>query len=366
MIAQPLHHQAKAGEQPEGEPCQTEQYSVTGKGELADQFHYAAPCSVRAGLRKPASPLKPAAMDGSVARPRPMLAIGLRLLTAVVFATMAMLVKLGGERGVHLVEMLFWRQAITFVLIAAGLILFGKLATLRTRRFKSHTARAALGGFCMFFVYGAVLLLPLAEATTLSYTAPFFAVVIAVAVFGEKVGLYRSAAVLIGFCGVMAIMQPGQMAEEISYFGVFVALAAAAMVALISFQIQDLNKTESPWSIIFWFTALTTPVFLIALPFFASAHDTQTWLIVIAMALSGALAQVLLTSSLRYGSAGVILLIDYTSILWAIWYGYSIFDRAPPTSLWIGAPLIILAGLLIAWRERQLAVKRQKTETVQP
>lgn len=284
-----------------------------------------------------------------------MLAIGLRLITAVVFATMGMLVKLGGERGVHLVEMLFWRQFITFALIAGGLVLFGKLATLRTNRIKSHAARAALGGFCMFFVYGAVLLLPLAEATTLSYTAPFFAVVIAVTMFGEKVGLYRSAAVLIGFCGVVVIMQPGSMGDEITAFGVFVALAAAAMVAMISFQIQDLNKTESPWSIIFWFTAISTPVFLMLMPFFASWHDPQTWAIIVAMALCGALAQILLTSSLRFGSAGVILLIDYTSLLWATWYGYAIFDRAPSTTLWLGAPLIVGAGLMIAWRERTLA-----------
>jgi len=297
-----------------------------------------------------------------------MLAIGLRLITAVVFATMAMLVKLGGERGVHLAEMLFWRQFITLLLITAGLALFGKLATLRTTRIKSHMGRALLGGFCMFFVYGAVLLLPLAEATTLSYTAPFFAVVIAVTMFGEKVGLYRSAAVLVGFCGVLVIMQPNSLGsgtgEDVTLFGVVVALSAAAMVAMISFQIQDLNKTESPWSIIFWFTAITTPLFLLALPFFAGAHDAETWAIIIAMALSGALAQVLLTSSLRFGSAGVILLIDYTSLLWATWYGYTVFDRAPSSTLWLGAPLIIGAGLLIAWRERRLALARQKSESV--
>ncbi|WP_108786622.1 EamA family transporter [Erythrobacter sp. Alg231-14] len=301
-------------------------------------------------------------MDGSVARPRPMLAIGLRLLTAVVFATMGMLVKLGGERGVHLVEMLFWRQMITFALITAGLALLGKLATLRTNRIKSHAGRAALGGFCMFFVYGAVLLLPLAEATTLSYTAPFFAVVIAVTMFGERVGLYRSAAVLVGSCGVLVIMQPTGMGGEITAFGVFVALAAAAMVAMISFQIQDLNKTESPWSIIFWFTALSTPVFMMAMPFFAGAHDADTWLIIIAMALSGAAAQILLTSSLRFGSAGMVLLIDYTSLLWATAYGFTVFDREPSANLWLGAPLIIGAGLLIAWRERKLAIAHKKAE----
>ncbi len=303
-------------------------------------------------------------MDGSVASPRPLLAIGIRLATAVVFATMAMFVKLASERGVHLVEMIFWRQIITVALIGGGFAILGKLSTFRTKRLKNHAGRAVMGGVGMLFTYGAVILLPLAEATTLSYTAPFFAVLIAVTMFGEKVGFYRSAAVLVGFAGVMVIMQPGSGGEEITLSGVAVALIAAAMVAMISFQVQDLNKTETPWSIIFWFTALTSPVLLLALPFFWSSHNQETWVTIIAMALCGALAQILLTTSLRFGSAAMILLIDYTSLLWAIWYGWTIFDRSPPTTLWLGAPLIIGAGLLIAYRERLLT--RQKIEQAAP
>jgi len=287
-----------------------------------------------------------------------MLAITIRLATAVVFATMAMLVKLASERGAHLVELIFWRQIITLVLIVIGLAIFGHLATLRTQRLRGHAGRAIMGGVGMFFTYGAVILLPLAEATTLSYTAPFFAVMIAVCMFGESVGKYRSAAVAIGFAGVLIIMQPGNGSEGITVIGVAVALVAAAMVAVISFQVQDLNKTETPWSIIFWFTALTSPLLLVALPFFMGSHDQETWLIIIAMAVCGALAQILLTSSLRFGSASVVLLMDYTSLLWAIWYGYTVFDRAPPSTLWLGAPLIIGAGLLIAYRERVLAKEK--------
>ena len=128
--------------------------------------------------------------------------------------------------------MIFWRQARTFVLIAGGLALAGRLASVRTKRLGSHGFRAALGGAGMLFTYGAVILLPLAEATTLSYTAPFFAVLIAVTMFGEKVGKVRSAAVLIGFAGVMIVMQPGSSGEEITIFGVAVALIAAAMFFL--------------------------------------------------------------------------------------------------------------------------------------
>jgi len=297
-------------------------------------------------------------MDGSIARPRPMLALGLRLATAATLATMAMLVKLAGTRGVHLAELVFWRQAITLACVTALLAALGKIATVRTVRFGAHARRAGYGIIGMFFVYGAVILLPLAEATAISFTAPFFAVLLSVVLFGERVGPYRWSAVVLGFAGVLVLTQPGfGLGGEglVDPLGAGVGLVAAFLVALISFQVQDLNTTEAPWTIVFWFVALTTPVTALALPFVITPHSSETWLIIVAMALCGALAQILLTTSLRFGSAGVILLMDYTSLLWATWYGWSVFDRMPPASLWLGAPLIIAAGLLIAWRERQLA-----------
>jgi drug/metabolite transporter (DMT)-like permease len=299
-------------------------------------------------------------MDGSIARPRPLLALGVRLLTALALATMAMLVKLAGERGAHLIELIFWRQLLTAAVVGGGLALTGRLALLKTTRLRSHGIRSATGLFGMLFTYGAVLMLPLAEATTLSFTAPIFAVLIAMLLFRERIGPYRWAAVAMGFAGVVVVMQPGGAAHEgVTLAGVAVGLMAPLMVSFISFQIQDLNTTESPWSIVFWFAALSAPVAALGLPFVATAHDAETWGIIVAMALMGVLAQLLLTTSLRFGSAAVILLMDYTALLWASFYGYAVFDRAAPASLWLGAPLIIAAGLLIAWRERQLAKARR-------
>ena len=290
-------------------------------------------------------------MDGSIARPRPLLALFVRLLAAFALATMGMLVKLAGERGAHLGELIFWRQLITTILLGAGLALTGRLAMLRTQRLPAHARRAASGLFGMIFTYGAVLLLPLAEATTLGFTAPVFATLLAIVLLRERIGPYRWSAVAIGFAGVIVVMQPfGDLHEGVTW--------APFMVALISFQIQDLNTTENPWSIVFWFAALTTPVAALALPFVWAAHDPVTWGLILGMGLVGAAAQMLLTTSLRFGSAAVILLMDYTALLWASFYGYFIFDRAAPASLWLGAPLIIGAGLLIAWRERQLARSR--------
>lgn len=298
-------------------------------------------------------------MDGSIARPRPLLALGVRLLAAFALATMGMLVKLAGTRGAHLIELIFWRQLLTVVLLGAGLAVTGKLALLRTGRLPAHARRAASGLFGMIFTYGAVLLLPLTEATTLGFTAPVFAVLIAIVLFRERIGPYRWGAVAMGFAGVIVVMQPfSGLHEGVTLAGVAVGLVAPFMVALISFQLQDLNTTENPWSIVFWFSALTTPIAALALPFVMAGHDPVTWALILGMGLVGAGAQMLLTTSLRFGSAAVILLMDYTALLWASFYGYTIFDRAAPASLWLGAPLIIAAGLLIAWRERQLARSR--------
>lgn len=292
-------------------------------------------------------------MDGSVARPRPMLALLLRLVTAFSLATMAMLVKLAAARGVQLAELIFWRQFVTMLVIGGILALLGRLGELRTQRFGAHARRAAYGITGMFFVYGAVILLPLAEATTISFTTPMFAVLLALVLFREKIGIYRWSAVLFGFAGVAIVMQPGS-GGQLDPAGIAAGLVAAFMVALISFQVQDLNKTETPYAIIFWFSALTAPLLALAMPFVAAAHDPVTWLFILAMALSGAAAQIALTNSLRFGSAATIIVIDYTALIWAVGYGWAVFDRFPPATLWLGAPLIICAGLLVAWREHRL------------
>ena len=292
-------------------------------------------------------------MDGSVARPRPMLALGVRLLTAGALATMAMLVKLANEMGVHLAELIFWRQALTLIAVIAILALSGRIALTKTSRFAAHFRRAITGLTGMFFVYGAVTILPLAEATAISFTTPFFAVMLSVILFGEKVGKYRWGAVILGFAGVLLIAQPGG-SGIVDPVGAAVGLIAAFLVAVISFQIQDLNKSENPWGIVFWFTLITAPAMGLVLPFVFAPHDLQTWLVILAMAGFGALGQILLTTSLRFGSAAVIIVMDYTALLWATVYGAVIFATTPSNMLWVGAPLIIAAGILIAWRERKI------------
>lgn len=280
------------------------------------------------------------------------MALVIRLGAAFVLSVMLVLVKLASESGVHLLEILFWRQLPTVPMIALWLAATGGLVRLRTARIGKHGLRALYGVAGMVLNFGAVTLLPLAEATTINFTTAFWAVILSALILREKVGPWRWAAVVLGFVGVVIITRPGD--GHIPLLGALVGLGAAFMIALISIQIRDLARTDEPLSIVFWFSAFSIPVLGVALPFVSAPHSAYQWSLLAGLAGFGLLGQMLLTASLRYGAVASVIVMDYSALIWATLFGWAIYDLLPPATTWIGAPLIVGAGLIIAWREHTL------------
>ncbi len=293
------------------------------------------------------------------AQPGPGMALFLRILGVAALSTTIMFVKLCGEKGIHLTEIMFWRQFVTIPI--AGLWLWGSrsLGTLRTNRFPAHLRRAFFGMCAMTFVFWSVQLLPLAEAQTLSFTGPFWATLLAMILLKEKVGPWRWSALGLGFMGILIITQPGS--AHIPLLGIAVGLIAAFLVALLSIMIKELNRTERPLAIVFWFSVLSSPMMALFLPFTMVPHDAEAWGLLLAMGLSGAAGQVLLTLALRYGAVSAVIVMDYTGLVWATLYGWLIWDQFPTSATWLGMPLIVAAGLIISWREHRLARERYAT-----
>jgi drug/metabolite transporter (DMT)-like permease len=284
---------------------------------------------------------------------RPLYALTLRLAGIGLVATLFMLVKLAGESGVALPEIMFWRQAIAIPLLLAWLGLRGELGKLRTQRLGTHGRRAAIGMMGMVGNFGAAVLLPLAEATTLGFTTPLFAVIIGALVMREGVGPWRWAAVVIGFAGVIVIAQPGH--ELVSPLGAVAGLGAGLMVAIVSFQIRDLGRTEAPAATVFYFALFGALMMLPFLPFTMTAHSGRQWLILVGLGIVGTVGQLLITAALRHGAVSSVIVMDYTSLIWALLFGWAIWGQLPASATWLGAPLIVAAGLLVIWRERRLA-----------
>lgn len=292
---------------------------------------------------------------------RPLLALALRLAAVAVLATLTMLVKFTVDSGVAFAETLFWRQFATVPILLGWLALRGEVERLRTKRLPAHFRRALTGTVGMGFTFGAPVLLPLAEATTLGFTTPIFAVIFSALLLHEKVGPYRWAAVVLGFFGVLVIARPDGHLPPI---GSLVGLGAGLMVALISIQVRDLTRTDKPLSIVFWFAALSLPVLALGLPFVASAHTPQQWALLAALGVLGCIGQLLLTASLRFGQVATVIVMDYSALVWATLYGWTIWGEVPTRATWLGAPLILAAGLIILWREHRLGRERRSAGTL--
>ena len=140
----------------------------------------------------------------------------------MMLATLMAVVKLAVESGVAFPEVLFWRQVPTVFLIGGWLATRGQLGRLRTKRLPIHFRRAMLGMTGMIFTFGAPVLLPLTEATTLGFTTPIFAVILSALLLKERVGPVRWLAVALGFAGVLIITHPGH--SDIPVLGAAVGL----------------------------------------------------------------------------------------------------------------------------------------------
>jgi drug/metabolite transporter (DMT)-like permease len=210
----------------------------------------------------------------------------------------------------------------------------------------------ALGLGAMGLNFLAFILLPLAEATTIGFSVPIFSVILAAVVLDEPTGKWRWGAVAAGFAGVLLIVQPGN--GNVPLTGASVALVAALMTASVTIMIRRLGKTEPAATTVFWFALSSLVPLGLAMIILAKSHDGTTWMMLAGLALAGGLAQLTLTGALRLAPVSLVMPMDYTSLLWALLLGSSIFGELPTPWIWVGAPIIIASGLVIVWREHRL------------
>ncbi|MGC4252041.1 MAG: DMT family transporter [Sphingobium sp.] len=294
---------------------------------------------------------------------RPLFAIGLRLAAVVCVSIMFVTVRLASQHGVHLLEILFYRQLVAMPVVFGYVAMSGGLRYIRLRRIGGHASRTAMGLIGMALNFGAFILLPPAEATTIGFTMPIFGTIIAALFLHEPTGIHRWGAVLLGFMGVLVMVQPDS--GHFPMLGVAVALAGALNTVLVSILLRQLGRTENAGTIVFWFTALSLPPLGIGAFFYSQAHDMVAWGLVALIGVAGAVGQILLTAALRWGPLSIVLPMDYSTIIWTTLLGWIIWDVWPMGTTWIGAALIIASGLYIAWREHVRARRMTVTQAIQ-
>lgn len=295
-----------------------------------------------------------------MAAPRPaqnrLLGIGLRIGAATAFAAMALAIKFAYARHVSTVEVAFYRSAFALPLVLLWIAGNRDFGAWRTRHPLSHLWRSAIGLSSMLLSFSALFYLPLAEATTIGFAAPLFAVILSALVLKEKVGRYRWSAVAVGFAGVFLVMRPQGM--TLPAIGLAVAIGAAFATSLASITIRQISRHEATPTIVFWFTLLSTLALATLMPWAARGHDGTTWLILLGVGTAGGVAQLLMTASLRFAPVSTVVPFDYVQLLWAVAFGWLVFAHEPAPTTWAGAAIIVSSGLYTLHRERVLGKAR--------
>ncbi|MGR3436389.1 MAG: DMT family transporter [Shimia sp.] len=227
---------------------------------------------------------------------------------------------------------------------------------LSTNRWQGHAVRGVAGTLAMGLGFAGLAYLPLPEVTAIRFITPILLVVLAALILGERFRLVRLGAVCLGLVGVSIIAWPrlGGGLGDAATLGVALTLASAGLAALAQVFVKGMSGTESTSAIVFWFSVTSGTLSLATLPFGWVWPTPGQAALLVGAGLLGGLGQICLTSSYRFADAGALAPFTYTSMVWALIVGWIWFAEVPTWQMLGGALLVIAAGSIIVWRERQL------------
>jgi len=268
------------------------------------------------------------------------------LVATVLFTVMMMLIKMIGTH-LPVSQILFVRQGV--MLIAASPVILADISgSLVTRRPVLHGLRVLFALVAMFCGFNAVVHLPLADATAIAFAKSFFISIFAILILHEVMGIRRWAAIIVGFAGVIVMLDPA--GGSINVYGILavVGAAAAGMVMVI---IRLLSRTDRPITILAWQTVL---VGVLICPLAIWQWVWPTWheaLLLVAIGLVSVVAQTCNIQAFKAGEATVLAALDYVRLLWATLIGIAVFGEIPSWQTMLGAAIVIAAALYTVHRE---------------
>ncbi len=281
--------------------------------------------------------------------------IVLMLLAIALFSVMDAMVKWLGQTYPTM-QIMFFRSVFALVPLA---FLIGQMggfaAALKVNDKKGHVIRCFTGLAALSIFFYCFAHMKLADVVAISFAAPLFITALSVPILGEQVGKRRWTACLVGFAGVLVMVNPGA-----SLFGemALLALLGTVFYSLAIIYVRKLSKTETNASIVFYFTVTCIVVSGAVLPFQWVTPSLFDWALLIAVGLVGGMAQIVITQAFRLAEVSQVMPLEYTHMIWAVGFGYVIWAEFPSASTWLGVAIVTASGLYIIYREAYLGRPR--------
>jgi len=293
----------------------------------------------------------------------PTLGIGLRLLSGILFAGMLVSVKAVSE-NVPLGEIVFFRSFFALIPLLMFLWLRGEFPHgLATKRPGAHIIRSSFGALALFTSFAAVARLNVAEASLVAQLSPVLTALAAVFLLGERLTSWRVAGLALGFAGVVVLVWPelGGTTDTRRLAGFLIGFASAGLTALALVMVRNLNKTESPGAIAFYFVLASMTGALLTIPFGWVVPAPLTLLLLVSAGVFGGLAHIAMTLAFRYAEASRLAPFEYVALLWPLLADLLIFRVTLSSSFLLAAPIIlgaaVLAGIERSARPATLSAK---------
>ena len=264
----------------------------------------------------------------------------------ILFSTMGVFIKLASSQ-LHPLEVVFFRNFLALFFLTPWI--FHQRATVfKSNRKKLYTLRAVFNVVGMAAGFTALTLIPLAEATALSFTAPLFATLGAVLILGEIVHQRRIIAIFFGFVGMLIILRPG--IEAVSP-GALLAIANAITIAITVLIVKKLTTTEKPITIVAYMALLQTPMALIPALFYWEWPSLITWTWLFCLAGAGTIGHLMYTKAIQLAEVSQLQPIDFVRLPIIALFGYIVFAEQPSIWVWIGGAVIFLSTAYVTHRE---------------
>ena len=278
------------------------------------------------------------------------------IILGILFMTLAMfclsvndvLVK-GLSSAYPIWEVIFFRALSGFIISVVLVVVFG-WQTLKTKKPLGHSIRAFSAVACVVFYFFGLKYLMLSENVAIVHSAPILATLLAIPILGEKLGLHRFVAVVLGFIGVLIIVKPGSDLFKIeSLF----PLAAAFFMAISYLATRFLMSTESSVAIIFYYSLALLITSLVFFPKDFVIPSLFSLIPLMGLGVMGSLGHYFMSQAAKSAEVVVITPFEYTSFIFLGVMGYFFYGEVPDLSVYIGMLLIIFSGIYIVYREQQ-------------
>ena len=255
----------------------------------------------------------------------------------------------------HPIIICFYRCLMGLIFITPWMIK-NNFKALKSNNLKLQISRSIINVFSMICWFSAIGLMHFEKAAALGFSTPLFTTILAIIFLKEKIRFHRTAALIIGFIGIIVIIRPGLVPLEI---GAGLLLLSAFTFSFVLIIVKKLSSIDESQTIIFYHLLFSTPIFFILSLFYWQDINLNQLLIFAFMGATGLLSHWCLAQAFKLSDTTFVMPLQFTKLIWASLIGLFIFSEQPDIWTWFGAIIIFISVVYITYRE---AFKKKGTK----